>query len=580
MGLTGALYTGLSGMYANSEWITVSGNNIANVNTTSYKASRIGFETQLSQLIRPASAPTELSGGVNPAQSGLGVKVGSASRNFNNGSLQPTGVASDLAIQGDGFFIVDVNGLRRYSRDGTFGLDSNYTLVNASGGKLQGYGVDSNFNIVEGVLGDIQIPVGVLTVVEATTRVNCKGVLNAHGDVATQGSINTSMPLYLADLVTPADASTALTDLFKSDGTQLFQTGDVVTVSGVTKGQSDDSDGQSGGQMTLPTHTFEVGTDVAGADASGTTLQDFLDFLEAILGIDTSVSGGVAVNGSGQIVVTGNSGEANDISIGDGDIIVNLGDTNGVPFTWTKTQDADGESARTDFTAFDSLGTPLTLNLAIVLEERSNSGTTWRFYVQSEDDTDLDRVVGNGTLTFDTSGRLLSVTGDSITVHRDQTGAASPLTMTLDFQNANGYISAQTDTSGRSSITASNADGSEYGTLYDFSVDQDGKIVGLFDNGKSRDLGRIPLALFSNPQGLVDEGSNLYNTSSNSGTPVIVTATTGGAGQIVGGSLELSNVELSQEFINLINASTGFTANSRVISASQQLIQELLSTLR
>ena len=345
MGLTGALYTGLSGMYANSEWITVSGNNISNVNTTSYKASRIGFETQISQLIRPASAPSEFSGGVNPAQSGLGVKVGSASRNFNNGSLQPTGVSSDLAIQGDGFFAVNVNGLRRYSRDGTFGLDSNYTLVNASGGKLQGYGIDSNFNVVEGVLRDIQIPMGVLTVVEATTRVNCSGVLNAAGDVATQGSINTSMPLFLDDLTTPADATTALTDLYKSDGTQLFQTGDVITLTGVSKGKSSDIDEQAGGgQMTLPDHTFEVGTSVAGADDSGSTLEDFMDFLQEVLGIDTSVSGGVAVNGAGQIVVTGNTGEANDLSIDAGDIDVSGNN----PLTWTKTQEADGESgART-----------------------------------------------------------------------------------------------------------------------------------------------------------------------------------------------------------------------------------------
>ena len=156
------------------------------------------------------------------------------------------------------------------------------------------------------------------------------------------------------------------------------------------------------------------------------------------------------------------------------------------------------------------------MNLAIVLEGKSNAGTSWRFYVQGEADTDLDRVIGNGTLSFDTSGKLVSVTGDSIAVDRDQTGAESPLQFALDFDSSDGYITAQTDQDGRSSVTAWNFDGSEYGTLYDFEVNQDGTILGSFDNGRTRTLGQIPLALFSNPQGLVDEGANLYNTSSNS----------------------------------------------------------------
>lgn len=576
MGLTGALYTGLSGMYANSEWITVSGNNIANVNTTSYKASRMGFETQISQLIRPASAPTENSGGVNASQSGLGVKVGSTSRNFNNGSLQPTGVKSDLAIQGDGFFIVDMNGLRRYTRDGNFGLDSDFVLVNSSGGRLQGYGVDSNFNIIEGVLGDLRIPKGI-SIAEATTTAKFKGNLDASGAVATRGSINTSMALYLADLTTAASATTALTALYRSDGTKLFQSGDVITLSGVTKGRSSETDNTSLGQMTIADHTFEVETNTRGADDSGTTLQDFLDFLEDVLGIDTSVGGGAVVNGTGQIVVTGNTGETNDLTIDNGDIIVNKGSSNSKPFTWAKTQDADGESVRTSFYAYDSLGTEVNLDLTMVLEEKSNTGTTWRFYIQSEDDSDLDRVVGNGTLTFDTGGKLLAATGDSISIDRSGTGAATPMQITLDFAAGANAITA---VAGTSFVSEWQHNGSPISTLYDFAVGSDGTITGMFNTGLERVLGRIPLALFSNPQGLVDEGSNLFNTSTNSGTPVIASAMTGGAGQIVGGSLELSNVELSQEFINLINASTGFTANSRVISSSQQLIQELLATLR
>ena len=569
MGLSGALFTGLSGMTTSAEWITLTGNNIANVNTAAFKSSRMGFETEISQLIRAGSAPSTTSGGRNPAQVGLGTRIGSVTRNFNTGSLQPTGVASDLAIQGDGFFVVDVSGSRRYTRDGHFSLDANYNLVNPAGGLVQGYGIDSDYSIVEGVLDDIRIPVGILTIAEATSLVKFKGNLKADGDLATQGSINLSSALYTAGAV-PALATDDLDTLEDVLGTSICSVGDVLTVSGATKGDA-----------ILPDRTFEVGaTNTTGSDANGTTLQDFMDFLDDVLGIDNTVGAGVpgvVVNGSGQIVVTGNDGTKNQNEIGTGTIRNTTTSTS--PFSlWTTTQDADGESIRTTFTAYDSLGTAMTLEMTIVAESRDSTGQTWRFYVQSADDSDVDRVIGNGTITFDTDGNLLAVAGNRIYIDLDGTGATTPQQIDLAFTDPEGSITAKTTEI--SQIAEFNRDGTAYGVLEDYAVQGDGVINGRFSNGESRDLGRIPLATFANNNGLVDEGGNIYNISSNAGTPVIGTATTGGAGEIFGGTLELSNVELSAEFINLISASTGFTANSRVITTAERLIQELLASLR
>ncbi|QDU72178.1 flagellar hook-basal body complex protein [Mucisphaera calidilacus] len=164
MPLTHSLFTGLSGMNGSSQMLDVVGNNIANVNTTAFKGSRIQFETQILDTIQNATAPNNERGGSNPAQIGLGVRVGAISRNFNSGALQPTGVATDMAIQGNGFFLVDLEGQELYTRAGNFTLDRDFDLVTAEGARVQGYGVDNDFQIVDGQLTNINIPIGKLTI--------------------------------------------------------------------------------------------------------------------------------------------------------------------------------------------------------------------------------------------------------------------------------------------------------------------------------------------------------------------------------------------------------------------------------
>lgn len=569
MGLTSSLYTGLSGLIANAELISISGNNIANVNTAGYKAQRLSFETQIAQLLSAGSAPTAELGGTNPMQIGLGVRLGSTTRNFNTGNITSTGVNTDLAIDGNGFFVVDYGGIRRYTRAGTFTLDREFALT-YNGGRVQGYGVDSDFNILEGVLTDIIVPLGDLTIAEATRNIRIGGNLNAGGNVATRGSLITSAPLYADPLCTiPATAATDLTSLYNASGLQLFATGDVLTFSGATKGSAE-----------LPSHTFEVGpTNTTGADANGTTLGDLLTFLEGVLGIDTSVGGaGITVSPAGEILIQGNTGTANDLVLESANLVKNALTSPSQPFQFTKLQSADGESVRTSFIAYDSLGNQMTIELTIVLENKAVSGPQWRFYIQSDDDDGISRVLGNGTLAFDNYGNLASVMNNTFSIFRSTHGAASPQAITLQFASDQGRVSSLADVT--SQVSSLYQDGLAKGTLQDFQVASDGRVVGIFSNNALRDLGQIVLASFTNPQGLIDLGGNLFAESVNSGSAQIFKPATGSVGKVLGGFTELSNVELSQEFINLITASTGFSAASRVLSTSDRLIQELLATLR
>lgn len=569
MALQTALFSSLTGITANSKLLAVSGNNIANVNTTAYKKSRITFETEISQRLSSGSAPSGTLGGTNPSQLGLGTRISSITRDFSTGSLQPTGVNTDMAIDGNGFFIVESQGSTRYTRTGNFVLDRDFDLVSAAGGRVQGFGVDENFQVVEGLLQDLTIPVGVLTIAEATRNVTFAGNFNAAGDVATVGSISTSAKLYSDALATtPIVGTDALTTVFDAAGTALFALGDVITVSGVTKGSA-----------AVGERTFEVGpANTTGSSDFGTTVDDYMAFLDDILGLDTTLTSATSTPGvtlvGGQILVEGNTGTDNGILFNASSIKNN----NVVSFGFTGTQEANGGSLRTTFVAFDSLGSEVVVDMRFVLESKSDTGITWRYYADSTDDTDLDLALGTGTLSFDTEGNLLTVTNPGISVDRANTGAVSPMDINLKFNDPFATVTSLTDTPGL--LAARSQDGFQIGTLEDFSVSRNGTIEGIFSNGLKRDLGRVALAVFANNNGLEEFGGSLYRPTVNSGIATVVSAGQAGSGAVIGRSLELSNVELAEEFINLISASTGFSANSRVLTTSDELIQELLAAVR
>jgi len=592
MASTTAFFTGLSGLNANARWLEVIGNNISNINTTAFKSSRLQFEPAFSRNFALGTAPGTDTGGTNPTQVGLGVQIAGVQRNFNNGSISSTGVTTDLAIEGDGLFVVDLAGEQLFTRAGAFQLNANSDLVTIGGGKVQGFGIDSQFQIVSGALVDLNIPVGLLTLAEATRNVNFSGNLNASGVVATTGSVHESRAFFTDAGLTPTmemlgteDLTMVGNDLFIDDGAGgsflAIEGGRqaIITISGAEKFGTD-----------LGTHSFAFSTvAIPGVDVIGTTMNDFLVFMDQVMGLDSTVISGQDLGGNitiplipspdaGKIIITGNEGLAQNLDIETADLLVTYNDPLGMgisqPFVMTETGQADGESGRTTFVIFDSLGTPLTMNITFVLQQTTpGSGTTWEFIVESGDNDALDRIVGLGVVTFDDNGRFVSATNQAFSVIRTN-GALTPLTVNMEFDNGTDAISALTDSN--STLAAVFQDGSAIGTLSSFSIGEDGILTGAFTNGLQRNLGQVALANFINPGGLIDEGSNFFRAGPNSGLPLIDTPLAFGNGRLLGGALELSNVDLSEEFINMILASTGYSAASRIITTTDELLDLLL----
>jgi flagellar hook protein FlgE len=564
MGLTSALYTGLTGLNSNQFRIDVIGDNIANINTVAFKGGRASFQTQFSQTFSAGSAPGQAEGGTNPMQIGLGSVLGAIQKKFTPGSIETTGVGTDLAVEGNGFFILrKAANEQTYTRDGAFTLSASGDLVSADGFRVQGYMVDENFNLVEGVLTDINIPLGTLSTAVATSRAEFDGNLSSGPDtvVATQGGILRSNALADTTLGPgPAAAGSLLTNLedAANPGVALFNAGDTITLTGITKG---------GRQLTDATFTVEATS----------TLQDYMDFLEDALGInaDAALPDGadVTVTALGEIMITGNYGTANEVTIDEGDILSSNA-TTPRPFTWTEDQNATGDSIFTSFKAYDSLGSEVDLDVTMVLVQKATTGNTWRFYVESPDDSDVDLVLGSGTLTFDTDGRFFAATDNIFTIDRVDMGSENPLSVELDFGRVSG-LDARTST-----LLMTWQDGFPPGSLNNFSIGTDGTISGTFTNGLSRTLGQLALATFANPEGLVQESNNTYSVGPNSGDAVITKPLELGAGRILSGALELSNVDLAREFVGLITASTGFSGAGRVVSTSNQLLEELMVLAR
>lgn len=564
MALNSALYTGLSGLDVNQTRLNVVGNNIANANSVAFKSSRALFVPQFyvtDQGATPASADF---GGLNPSQRGLGATVGSIQKDFSVGSIEPTGRTEDLAIDGDGFFVVDGTS-RRFTRDGSFQLNSNNQLTTQAGDFVMGFDVDANGAVQVGTLSKLKIPLGEKTLSKATTEVEFTGNLSSTAGGASV--LNTQNLTTVGGATTPTMATLA-TNLADStlSGTALYAVGDVITVNGTRGG------------VTLTTATLTI--------AAGTTLQNIADFYNTALGIDTAVGGngstipnpgatlktGTATN-SIQLVVAGNVGASNELTIAAGpDLNFSVGSTGGTP---SIENNPAGTPVNTQFQGYDSLGNPITVNITASLASISPAGAIWNFTATSPFNVgDPTGIIGSGTLQFNSQGVLTNTTGSTVTLSRDGTGAASPQTIALDFGNLGGLADSS------SALQFTHQDGFPIGTLNSYNIGADGVITGSFSNGLNQTLGQIAIATFRNNAGLSDTGGNLYSASAASGVPVIGTPLQLGAGSVRSGALELSNVDLSTEFTNLIVASTGFSASSRVITTSDQLIQELLNASR
>ena len=556
MSVSTALFSSLTGLAVNEARLAMIGNNIANANTTAFKSGRVTFQTAFAQTLSIGSAGGGDVAATNPMQIGLGAAVGATNIDFSPGGIGRTGRSTDLAIEGNGFFIVrDVDGTTYYTRDGAFTMNANLDLTTADGMVVQGFGIDANYNVVPGILTDINIPLGQMTTARPTTEAVFAGNLNSGGDIASQGSVLTTQALVDTNTGVLSETSLLVDLASASDpGTPLFAAGDTLTLS------------PNKGGRTLPASTLQV--------TASTTVADLAEWIENTVGIHTDPgltgSPGVTINASDQIQITGNVGTEN--SITPSDMFLISDGAVAKPFQLTTQQEAVGESARTSFAVYDSLGNEIVVDVTAVLESMgSNGDIQWRFFVDSVDDSDDGIAIGTGTISFDQQGVYTGSTGTSMTIDRADTGAATPLLFDLDFSNMTSLVSTESE------LALTTQDGAPIGTLNSFNVDEGGMVMGQFTNGLSVPIAQVALATFSNPEGLLQQGDNLYFVGPNSGLPVVSAPGSVGAGSIVGGALEQSNVDMAREFIELIVTSTGFAANSRVISMANRLLTELLS---
>jgi len=231
-------------------------------------------------------------------------------------------------------------------------------------------------------------------------------------------------------------------------------------------------------------------------------------------------------------------------------------------------QAAVGSTRRTTVTVYDSLGVAHT----VTVQFSKTDINTWEW--QATDVTDASALTGNGTLQFDAQGVLVPPAAPhTITFDPQMTTGANPVSIALDFSGVSQVAGPTTAESGV-------VDGYPSGTLESYTFDAQGVISGFYSNGRSRVLGQIALANFANPGGLLKCGKNLFVESNNSGDAKIGTAGTAGRGTMAPGALEMSNVDLAEEFTQMIITERGFQANSRVISVSDELLQELVNLKR
>jgi flagellar hook protein FlgE len=386
----------------------------------------------------------------------------------------------------------------------------------------------------------------------------------------------------LIDLDGPTiSGNTLLTDVVKRDGLTYQNAFQLGTLS---------YSGRKGGRS-LGVQEFEI---------TGTsTVQDLIDFIESASGIQS-----VQIDSPNPILSSENHipGESGDLipggSINDGAIrfVSNTGELNGLEIdlsafriedqqgnvatpnlAFETLQEGQGQSAASDFVVYDSLGVPINVRVTATLEARTDDQTIYRWYADSSENQPLSGsgvAVGTGLLRFDGNGNFLSATNDEIAIERNGLPSVSPLQFKLDFGLVSGLATQQ------ASLAATRQDGSEPGVLNSFVVGEDGTIRGVFSNGVSRDLGQLQLARFANPVGLESRGMNLYAKGINTGLPVQGAPGESGIGSVIGGALELSNTDIGKDLVDLVLASTQYRGNSRVITTSQQLLDELLNLRR
>ena len=571
MALLNSLYAGVSGLSNHQSMLDVIGNNIANVNTIGYKGSRVTFSDTFNQFVKSGTNPTDTTGGTNSFQIGLGTKVNSIDRNWAQGTFEGTSNTTDLALQGQGLFILKSNGQQLYSRAGNFVFDAEGKLVNAANGAIvQGKVANGLGDIPAGTtLQDIVIDKNLRLPAVKTTEAFWGGNLES-----SSATIRTDIVELTGNLKkdSPADVVNYPIKAYDAADPDTYQANTIYN--------------KDGDAYQLRSYYTEA---AAVAPASGVWTCNY-----EIYALDD--------NGdpTGAAVLTGNQALAFDTTTGKcttDQITVSDSDTKidyKLNFGSLSNLDADtnaiskidkGESAEPvlgSVTIYDSLGNPHILSLTF--NHVDSNRWSWEATVPTTSGTLGSNAYGE--IVFDANGTIQSVwqAGNQVTttpadptINFTPSSGAENQIISLDFGSD---TSGVTQTNLSSQIAAIKQNGSASAALSNLNIDQYGNIIGIFSNGNSRTLAQLMVATFTNLNGLVSVGDNMFNVAANAGDPRIDTPGENSVTTIQSGALEQSNVDLSEEFTKMIVAQRGFQANSRVITTADTLLQEITNLVR
>lgn len=489
----------LTGLNADSTALNTIADDLSNMNTTGFKSQTVNFSDLFSQEIGNT-------GSGDPIQVGAGTEVANTETNFSAGTSNSTGLDTDVALQGNGFFVVQ-NGNEQYlTRDGNFSLDSSGNLITTDGMNVMGYPATDGVVNTGAPLVAINIPENETQAPSATTTFSMDTTLDSSADTGADSA--TTGPVKIYDSLGQSYLATVTyTKTGTNQWSYSISVPDTLPANTATAGTTSYQFGVSGG--TVATVDPSTNLTITGANASG---------------VSTTIT-----------APTVTSGES------------------------ITTYAADLQSALTAAGITGTVtGNATTGQLTITGTGLTTSGSVVQDAIPSAN--------ASGTLTFDSNGNLTSPSGNISGIQfAGLSDGASPLSMTWDLSGSDGSGSI-TQVAAASSTTNATQNGYAAGTYQSFSIGSDGTVTASFSNGNTVNVGQLALGTVANLQGLQSNANGEYSTTLASGAASIGVSGTGGLGTMEGGALEASNVNISQEFSDLIIAQRAFEANAKSVT--------------
>lgn len=521
-----SLYSGVSGLKTHQIKMDVIGNNIANVNTVAFKSSTTTFSEIMYQTTSMASGASAQTGrgGVNAKQIGLGVMTGSTTVNISSpGATQTTGDGFDLKITGDTFFVVNNGSQNLFTKAGAFYIDGSGNLaMKSTGYNVMGWQVDETTGTIKkDTVSALRImqEKNLTSPPESTTKATCSGILDINNtQVNSDEGYIMSLNFY---------------DALGYSYTAKFAV------------KADTNDGEY--RVSL--------TDVL--DSTNTSLFANSTLTpNDVFGNTRNVTYSQGVNSGYQVVQSGGSYLIQDSS---GNTLETVND----PMT-----DLTEEQRQRYF------GIPTGI-----------AGATGQFNtVGGQIVLEVSGQMTYSDLRFDTTtGLFTSIDGGDFTSLNMSLFGGQFSNIEVDFTTTKSFNNGGNCTMGleKGATDAVTGTGKKLGQLIGLSVDNQGMIWGSYDNGNTTVLGQVAVASFPNASGLEKVGENCYQTTLNSGEfDGIGQSVDADGGSISSGVLEMSNVDLSSEFTEMITTQRGFQANSRIITTSDSLLEELINLKR